>query len=91
MTRFVFSVLPAPDSPLPVRHSAAPLYSRNEKTLVLLCVEHVAYRAVCDRKNVRRIHVTSLVAVRLDRRVRIYRQHMVRVHRHQEEAGVGLR
>ena len=59
-------------------------------SLVALTLEHVPVGHVGDGEEVRRDLVPPLAQVDLDRRQRVDRVPLVRVHRHAEQAGVGL-
>ena len=59
-------------------------------SLFALTLEHVPVGHVGDGEEVRRDLVPPLAQVDLDRRQRVDRVPLVRVHRHAEQAGVGL-
>lgn len=73
ITFFVFSVFPAPDSPLIYDHELivpnAPRRiedSRNEDTLILPLFAHIDPRTLCNSKNVWRVLISSFIAVLLN-------------------------
>jgi hypothetical protein len=93
MTFFVFSVLPAPDSPLQKISSSlcdTSANSRHENALVGALLDEVPERVVCHGEDVRLGLLSAPAAVHVDVFPRVDGQRAVRVHGDQEQSGVGL-
>lgn len=78
MTFLVFSVLPAPDSPLDISLEILS-YSRNEDTLVLPFFSDLLPRTLCDCEDVRRVLLSPLRPVLCNDLGRVDRQWSIRV------------
>ena len=54
--------------------------ARNQDTLILPLIAHIDPRTLRDCKNVRRVVISSFVAVLLDNSISVEREVLVRVH-----------
>lgn len=65
-------------------------FATDDHTLIPLLVQHLTIRVVADRKDMRRLFADPLHAIPLDLTVRVDRQDLIGIDRHQHAANVGL-
>ena len=86
----VFSVLPAPDSPLSIERRKEERRGRDEHGLVLAVSDEVTVGLISDGEDVGSELLTALTSVELDHLISVDGEALVRVKSNAEKARVSL-